>query len=329
MNKYLLDSYSLTGGQLARSLLISEYGLRHLEKADAKPKYAFGHRFIAAIELIPVVGLIISLVEAIFNAISKALQPIIQPGAWIFMGSQSRCNGTYDSKKAEKIVRRLNGASSPGILFNASKLNGSITGGTCSAMAIKLIKTYLHAKTKATSEKEGLNPERLLMKLFKKGYRFEESSAAYRATQAAFNTIEINASPLDPSRSKVESLVRWEGLDVSWSSPCYLLKNQPSGTTESTPYGKLASAIDGFEEGIYLIRALEPAANEKLEAHGHTVVYIKENGLHLFYDANEGLDYLNTKNASVAVEKYIRYSVDLFNTTDVSFYRIKELRKKS
>ncbi|CRX38469.1 hypothetical protein [Estrella lausannensis] len=318
MNKYLLDDYALTGGQVVRSLLISEYGLRHLERANLEPKYAFGHRFIAAIELIPVVGLIVSLVEAIFQAIYRAWQP---SDPCIFTGSQSRCNGKYQLLKAKRYVRRLNAKSAPGIYFNPSKLNGSVEGGTCSAMALKLIKIYLRAKTKAASANEGVARERLLSKLSKKSHLFERSSVEYRAIQAALNTIEIKEVPPDPSGSKVESLVKWRGLEVAWSSNCYRLKKQPS-SRKGCPYGHLAHDLSGFDEGVYWVRILKPAVNEKLESRGHSLVYIKERGLHLFYDPNDGLSCLQPEKAGLIVERQLRYCAELFRTTDVRFYRL-------
>lgn len=318
MNKYLLDNYCLSGGQFARSLLISEYGLRHLERADAKPKYAFGHRLLAAIEIIPVIGLIISIAELLFRAIYLAFRPVIQPNSWIFYGTQARCNGTYGADKALDTVSRLNKSAVAGVHFNATKLTGRVEGGTCTAMALKFVRKYLQVKKRVD-----LSPQRLLEKMRRKGAYFEKSSLAFRATQAALNTIEIDVSLQDPSRSKLESLIRWKGLQVSWSSPCYLLNNQGCFVQGESPLGELARKIEGFAEGIYFIRAIEPATNEKLEAHGHTLVFIKEAGLHLFYDANEGLMYSDAQEAGSLVERQLRHCVNLFQTTDVRFYRVE------
>lgn len=65
MSDCQLNNYNLTKCEVIQSIVISEYGLRHLEQARQSTKCSWGHRIIGVIELFPIIGAIVSLIEAI------------------------------------------------------------------------------------------------------------------------------------------------------------------------------------------------------------------------------------------------------------------------
>ena len=75
-------------------------------------------------------------------------------------------------------------------------------------------------------------------------------------------------------------------------------------------------------EGIFLIRILKPADNEKLEDHGHSLVYIKENGLGLFYDPNEGVRNLASSEHSQVLLAGFKSCFQSFKIHKARFYRL-------
>lgn len=324
MNNYLIDDYSLTGFQFLRSLVVSEYGLRHLEKADRKPKYALGHRIIAVLELTPLIGLIVSIVERIVQLIYQALKPLFVPGSWVFYGSQFRTNGPYDAMKASAFALELNAKASPGIVFDPSKITGSISGGTCTAMSLNFLSKYQGVKKKVRHLSKGHFRHNLLEKLSSKGKHFRETSEAMRAEQAAMNTILVNQGVKSPSLKKIQSLVRFRGFEVAWRSPTYRLRSKEDpADADTVPALEIKKDMARYKRGVYLVRLIKPAVNEKLEEYGHTFIYIKETGLKLLYEPNDGLLFLDDQSAERTVEKHMRYCAEVHSTTDATVYRLK------
>src|SRR3990167_9256952 len=117
MSCYLLNNYSLSTCEVFQSLFVSEYGLRHLEAANAKEEYRWGHRMIALIELCPLMGLLVSIIEAIVSKCFKQDQKveIPQKREWVFKGSQRDSNGPVDMMVAEAIRDELEAISPEGI----------------------------------------------------------------------------------------------------------------------------------------------------------------------------------------------------------------------
>ena len=335
MNKSMLDNYSLSGSEVLQSLFVGEYGLRHLALSKA-PCTRWGHRIIAVIELCPLVGLIAMLIEAIvFKCfISGGGLPLPSPGIQsrdafssqvnletnpisldkiLFIGNQSGCNGNVSTSDVQSIVDRLNQNSLKDIRFNQDKVTNTVTGGTCTAMALEFLHSYFQIKEECRRE----TSETLLERITQIGGNFASSSLEMRTRQAAFNTIEIMRSDgaRDYSREKMQSLVNYHSLVIDRASKELDVHAMSEDVVQET--------VEALPDGAFLVRILKPADNEKLEECGHSMVYIKEGELQLFYDPNYGAINLSLLNRSKNLFNKFKECLQQFQLNQARFYRLQ------
>lgn len=350
MSIYLLDNYSLTGWEALQSLFVSEYGLRHLAQAEKEGRCKWGHRAIAVVELCPVIGLIATIIEAIVTRIllacpqdatsnlspphpescPKPLRPapkatlITSPPAtspqplghkkWLFKGSQLRCNGSVSISEAKTIVRKLNDQSRPEIKFNKAKVTDQVFDGTCTAMSLEFLDSYFKIKELCKGQPD-YKPQTLLNRIAQLSPKFSLSSKVMRNRQAAYNTIEVKNPAGDPSLNKIQSLANYHCLKIDHSSNEFnvgKMSNEKEVTQE----------IDNLPEGAYFVRILKTANNEKLEEYGHSLVYIKEEGIDLFYDPNYGLISFFEQKSSNYIYNQFKKCYSMFQTEEARFYRL-------
>ncbi|HEY4831993.1 MAG TPA: hypothetical protein VIH61_05465, partial [Waddliaceae bacterium] len=209
----------------------------------------------------------------------------------LFDGSQTGCSGSVPILQAESIREKLNNKSAQGIQFNKSKLTTEIEGGTCTAMSLKFLSSYFKVK-KTCKENPGYKPQTLLDGLLNIGYKFAASSEKMKARQAAYDTIEIKEFDcnIDYSKNKIQSLVNDRSLTINYVSQ----EIEVNYASEET----ISQQVDALPEGVFLLRIIKPDNSAKLEEHGHSFVYIKEEGIGLFYDPNLGAINLSQKEHS-------------------------------
>jgi hypothetical protein len=316
MNNYLLNDYSLSTGEVLQSLFVSEYGLRHWALSKAQTECKWGHRIIAVIELCPLIGLVATIIEGL---VANCFRPSHSSKSreWLFEGTQYECNGFVSVEKVETILAKLATQCSNGIQFNFKKVASSVAGGTCTAMSLEFLDLYFKAK-KITLEKPDAQSNRLVDHLINLGHKFSKSSQEMKDRQAAFNTIEVfDSCDVDYSENKVQSLANYHSLKIDYSSSEIEVKNL---VQES-----LAEEVEKLPEGAFLIRILKPANNEKLEEQGHSLVYIKEHGLGLFYDPNHGLRNLAPSEHSKILFKEFKSCLREFEISKARFYRLQSV----
>ena len=319
MNNYLLKNYTLSSSEMIQSLFVSEYGLRHLSQSKTQPHLKWGHRIIALIELCPLIGLVASIIEAI---IAKKLKPNthfttlpFQNKKWLFMGSQYGCSDYVSISKIEAVRLKLESQQAFGILFNKDKVSGYLDGGNCTAMSFEFLASYF--KNKKICQKEpNFRSEVLLNRIIQIGQDFALSSEKMRVLQAAYNTIEVRKLNIsvDYSKNKIQSLANSHGLKIDYSS-----KEIDLNTINTE--NELRSHVDALPEGAFLVRLLKPADNEKLEEHGHTLVYVKDQGVDLFYDPNYGVIHLNVAEHTSVLYESFKNCLCYFETNKARFYR--------
>lgn len=184
---------------------------------------------------------------------------------WSVRGSQRGCNGIIAHKKALDICLVLQKMQEEGIYFNPEKIPLSLKGGTCSAMALSFLDTYIR------------DPSRIFED------RFFKSSSDMRDLQAAYNTIEVlSQTGIDFSKNKIQSLLNFFGLKIE--KVCEEIDLEKEDAKE------LFCNMEKELCGIYLIRIILPSNNERLEECGHSLVYIKEDQI-LLYDPGRGLAF--------------------------------------
>ncbi len=329
MENYLLDNYSLSKREVLQSLFVSEYGLRHWAHSK-KQTYKWGHRIIAVIELCPLIGLIATIIEGLA---ASCLRPkntehpsshnpppqitLTKKREWLFKGTQAGCNGPVSIAKVESIRAKLDAHRPNGIQFNQQKIVPSLEEGTCTAMSLEFLDSYFQAR-RLSIEKPNAQSDMLVDHLVKLGPNFSSSSQEMRNRQAAFNTIEVqlDGSAIDYSRNKIQSLANYHSLVINYSS-------SEIDVDKVDDESSITKEVEALPEGAFLIRILKPENNEKLENRGHTLVYIKEHGLGLFYDPNYGVRNISPSEHPKILFEGFKSCFQSFQVNKARFYRLQ------
>ncbi len=213
MNSYFLPDYRLTRFEVLQSLVVSEYGLRHLKQAEADPQRKWGHRLISLIEFIPVIGQLAMAIEWVAYQILGKNTVHTRPGkpireGLLFEGSQIGASGPAPRQSTLAVLEHLQRFNERGIQFNPLKVSGDVKGGVCSAMALDFADAFLKLRKGQGSS------EHFLQKVRELQPRFAASSEAMRIRQAAFNTIEVrgDVSGVDFARGRCRRLPICMGL---------------------------------------------------------------------------------------------------------------------
>jgi hypothetical protein len=318
MRDYFLPNYNLSCLELLQSIVVSEYGLRHLRQADLQPERKWGHHLIAAIEFIPILGQIAMLVEWV------AFQVMFHPDSLdstpqkelLFKGTQEQCDGAVNPTKVLRLVNNLNQRKEHGIVFNQRKIVPLISGGTCTAMAFDFAENFfklrkVHVMTGHYSNNLFLNSIRNL------GQRFANSSEEMRIEQAAFNTIEVmsHLSERDIAKNKVQSLANLHNFKIDHASE--------EISVDRDNYERIVKEeVSKLPDGLYLLRTIEPYDNVKREMHGHSMIYVKNQKEGFFYDPNEGTRYMKEVDHLSELSRVLTNCHRLFNTSKARFYRL-------
>lgn len=230
---------------------------------------------------------------------------------WLFRGTQGPGLGKVDVLRAEHIRQRLDTQRVKGISFNPDTISDFIFGGTCSAMALEFIHEYFKRAHFEKSLKERLNH------VIRMGDQFATSSEERRARQMAYNTIEVVKvnETVDYCRNKIQSLANDFFLQINYASKkMNLIEDQKN---------KITDTVEKLPDGVFLVRVLKPASSKKLEIHGHSMVYIKENGVCLFYDPNQGVKYyLADSNHAETTFEFLQNTLQPFGCSEARFYRL-------
>lgn len=75
-------------------------------------------------------------------------------------------------------------------------------------------------------------------------------------------------------------------------------------------------------EGIYLLRIIKPAQNEKLEQYGHSTIYIKENDYKVFYDPNYGAYNLTDEDIASKFFTIFQTQWLMYEINKIRFHRL-------
>ena len=199
-------------------------------------------------------------------------------------GSQAACNGDAPKEAAGNIVDRLQQRTVAGIKFNKSKLDGTVSGGTCSAMSLNFMHEFFKwFETKGNPALSVKNVHDAITEM--NDVAIERANQDFRTLQAAYNTIEkdsaVNLSEEDFMHAKVESLAHHFDLTLGKGS---IVKVRERGAKT-----QLKNVFNSLVDGTYVVRQILPKDNEKGEEHGHTCILIKTGETFFFYDPNPGV----------------------------------------
>lgn len=193
---------------------------------------------------------------------------------------QGSCPNSYqDESLSKKVYKTIKSKQRPLISFNEEKLIPFDQGGTCSAMALDFLARYITVCSKKRDPEE----RRKCVEKFRPFY--ENNNTAFISRQAAYNTIEVKstlfASTDEISEQKIQSLANYHGMHltpVMGSVSIFELENGYD----------LKSLIDQLPDGNYVVRMLSPSSNKKREYYGHTMVFVKNKDLSIYYDNSAG-----------------------------------------
>ncbi len=240
-------------------------------------------------------------------------------------GTQGVPYGMTQIDKVDKIFRQLENDQPRGIKFNQNHIKGSVIGGYCSAMSLDFASRYLRMKKK-NEITEG-TPLKILIgqiQSFDSRYDFgrSEVNPKFRNRQEAFNCIEVDRARhgVDFSLAKVQSLANFHSLKITSASEEFTYLNLDHKKTKD----KLTQVVNNLEYGVHLLRDLRPLDNNKLEACGHSMVFIKEEQGVFFYDPNTGVELIN-RNVVCRILNILESNYRFFKIMQSRFYKLEAL----
>ena len=219
--------------------------------------------------------------------------------------------------------QKLQESAPPGIFFDPAVYHHcpSIIG-TCTAISLEFASTYFSLRKEWENMEPGSEP--FLEKIRLEGKNFELSSEEIRSRQAAFSSITVDRTAvMDISKSKIESCVKYHHFEIDHCTRELDIVTDANLTQQE---------IDKLPYGVYFVRMLKPMDNHKLEARGHSMIYVHEEDVSLFYDNNYGLRPLPRPIFNASTEGMLLYEelLNVHKQWDIPitrFYRLKEQKE--
>lgn len=228
--------------------------------------------------------------------------------------TQGLFNGPNWKRRSKRYLKQLQKKAPEGITFNKKKLSWLTLGGNCTAISLNFIRLYLE---KIQGSQPDLDLDIPLKGRLKKIARVSKWGGGWlemRAQQNAFNCIEVtNRSRADHVSTKVEAIANFHDLKTDYTSRTFdILKDLKSD---------LLSVTDTLEEGIYFLRVIQPADNEKLEVKGHSMVFLRTSEGDYFFDPNKGLEKIEG-DTNERILAHLKHNYKRFGITQASFHKI-------
>lgn len=166
--------------------------------------------------------------------------------------------------------------------FNKETLFPFDKRGTCSAMALDFAARYNNVCSKIT------NTDERRACVSKLGPYYTHNNTTFISRQAAYNTIEVENYTYEDAiamglsekikEQKMVSLGNYHGLRISPRTATIKTKDIEDGTVD------LRKIVEELSDGTYVVRMLHPQSTPKHEYYGHTMVFVKNKHLQLYYD---------------------------------------------
>lgn len=237
----------------------------------------------------------------------------------LLKGTQGLCEGETQIDRVREIFNQVSKARPSGIHYNDSGIEGRITGGNCSAMALEFASEYLRERGTLSSSLSVLagRIRRLAEKYALAPTEDNPLVQEFRNRQKAFNCVEVDLSKsIDFSRAKIQSMANFHWLKVGRASPEFTHH-------KSEGQDALAREIAMLPKGVHLLRMILPSDNCKLEERGHSLVLIKEELGIFLYEPNDGV-YLIRDHVAAEIGKFLKHNRRLFQLERSRFYTLEE-----
>src|SRR5690606_27855909 len=130
----------------------------------------------------------------------------------------------------------------------------SLMNGACTAMTFDFANRYLEMR-------KTHSPEEIIDRI---GADYERTSQTLRTRQAAFNAIGKvpGQNPKDFSQAKINAMLRFHNRKIECASEAFNIR-------EKNALAKIRKIMKNYQEGVFIIRSLWPANNDKGEVLGH------------------------------------------------------------
>jgi hypothetical protein len=234
----------------------------------------------------------------------------------LFSSEQIHKDGAVDLQEVKMLLSNLKVKAKEGIYFTDPESN-NLNGGTCSAMTSMLINEIFPQKIRTLQELE-----EALKKISTKSSLqrcITQSCESARDLQMAFNAIRISpnhkGSRLDFSKHKIESLAGVYQMSIGKTS-------EPLKIRSIQAPDNFKQVIDKLPEGIYWLRAINKADNEKLENFGHSLMFIKGKDFLGLYDPSVGMKIASLRNAEGFIKDAVLFSLRRYVLHEARFYEI-------
>ncbi len=255
-------------------------------------------------ELIPIIGLLLSQIE-------KTLAPI--SFKVIKAGSMNECIGPIDKAHALNVCDILNKEKTTGVRFPKNLLIPGLKdgilllGGTCSAMSFDFADRYLRLRKTHSSE----------IAITALGDEFKTSSVVFRTRQAAFNTISKNHhNPSDDfGKAKIQAMLAFHKRKVVEASEHIYLPH-------SSSVEKIGKILNRFQQGVFVIRSIQEAENQKDEVQGHSTILIRDGEKQYYYDPGKGVSEIESGYEATTLHKFLREHSRIWNIPSARIYKI-------
>ncbi|MGE3954882.1 MAG: hypothetical protein AB7F31_06845 [Parachlamydiales bacterium] len=221
--------------------------------------------------------------------------------------------GTVDPKRVAQVVEGLNmRARGLPVVFRAKGIE-KLEGGSCSSLSLRVVEQilpYLNEPNLMERTKEVVKaPDTEAQKRNNECDRLREG---YRIQQAAFNAFSLTDRNGDHSVEKISAFVRYYGLEVEEST---LQLTVDSSLSLKGPLGLMGP-------GLYLLRIVKGADNDRGEVHGHSAIVVKMGTSILYFDVNYGLYGGEAGKIAHLMGELLRANKERFDLDYFQFHRL-------
>lgn len=244
--------------------------------------------------------------------------------------------GPVDSIKVNNIVCQLNAEVARrqilSVYFDQQHIVDNLTGGSCSAIALKIAKVALdYLQGPGNQQQDGLltSMAEIVKAIHTEGLKNNKTCSnkrkELRSIQAAFNTICVDptaAKMVDICQDKIKALATFYDIGVSHSTEELQLIETKSCLD------KFESTRKNLEPGVYFLRVIQKEGNQKLEKHGHSTVYVKSDQAKEFYfDTQLGLYDLSKGDTNIGRMIFLSMcsAKRRFNVDSYKFHKLHRL----
>jgi hypothetical protein len=239
--------------------------------------------------------------------------------------------GSTDPQIVQQVITRLNERVSPAascISFDANRIEENLTGGSCSSIALSIIRSYFDYLKTPGDHTEQNKREALINIVTKltadstsKSKTASHARNKTRSIQTAFNTITVNrAYNIDGvTQEKIKALASYYDLAVCHSTDSVLVNDDFSEK-------HFNDSLRALSDGIYLVRVIQKEDNHKLEHHGHSTIWFKfSDNQQVYFDTQIGLYRISQTSEKMHVILHALQSAkNRFQIDELSFHQLTD-----